>query len=510
MPPKPPTFPSILKTRWSCDDPKKRFEIHNPATGEVITTLQAGDAATASQAIEAAQQAFETDWRWRTSLERGQLLLQCAAKLEEHAEELAVLLCMENGKPFQDALAFDVRFLVAVFRYFGSLIDKLPGEFYDQGSVYTTVIYEPHGVCAGILPFNWPPIHTGGKLAPALAAGNTMILKPGEQAPLTALRIVEIVQQVLPKDVVQIVPGLGPEVPSSIVEHPKVRMVSFTGSTPAGAAVGKTAAPSITPTVMELGGKNAFIVFEDADFDRAVRDAIEGAFFNKGEACTASSRLLVQRSIYEKFIDKLSAGVRKVKAGNGMDSSTHVGPCVSKAQQEKVLGYIKQGEELGAKIAAQGQVSSDEKCKKGFFVPPTLFRDVTRDMIIAQEEMFGPVVTVTPFDTEDEALSIANESRYGLVGCIYSRDIEKCQRAARKIDVGMVFINQFFRNILGTPFGGTKHSGHGREHCIATLKDWSYAKSIKAPSGLAPVPHWRGVNDIFGESGSEVVAVNGA
>ena len=257
--------------------------------------------------------------------------------------------------------------------------------------MYCTVFYEPHGVCCGILPFNWPPIHTGGKLAPALAAGNTMILKPGEQAPLTVLRIVEILGTILPKDVVQIVPGLGPEVPQALITHPLVKMVSFTGSTAAGAAVAKTAASSITPVVLELGGKNAFIVFEDANFDWAVRDALEGAFFNKGEACTASSRLLVQRGIYDRFVEKLAAGVKQIKTGNGLDPKTHVGPQVSRAQKARVLDYIDLGIKEGARVAAQAQMPTDPECEEGFFAPVTLFADVREDMRIAKEEMFGTI-----------------------------------------------------------------------------------------------------------------------
>lgn len=257
--------------------------------------------------------------------------------------------------------------------------------------MYCTVFHEPYGVCCGILPFNWPPIHTGGKLAPALAAGNTMILKPGEQAPLTVIRIVEILQSVLPQDVVQIVPGLGPEVPQALITHPLVKMVSFTGSTAAGAAVAKTASESITNVVLELGGKNAFIVFDDADFDNAVRDALEGAFFNKGEACTAASRILVQRGVYDKFVDRLAAGVKQIKAGSGLKPETHVGPQVSRAQQKKVLEYIEVGKKEGARLVAQAQLPSDEECKDGFFAPATLFADVSEDMRIAQEEMFGTI-----------------------------------------------------------------------------------------------------------------------
>lgn len=224
-----------------------------------------------------------------------------------------------------------------------------------------------------------------------------MILKPGEQAPLTVIRIVEILQSVLPPDVVQIVPGLGPEVPQALVTHPLVKMVSFTGSTVAGAAVAKAAADSITPVVLELGGKNAFIVFSDADFDVAVRDALDGAFFNKGEACTATSRILVQRGIYDRFVEKLAAGVKKIRAGDGMDETTHVGPGVSRAQVDRVLEYIEVGKREGARVVAQAELPKEEKCKDGFFAPVTLFADVREDMRIAKEEMFGTIATVSIF-----------------------------------------------------------------------------------------------------------------
>lgn len=385
------TFPELTVLKWSCKDRSKTFPVENPATGQTITTVQAGDTDTANQAVLASRAAFEQRWRPLSPKSRSDHLFKCADALEEHADALASLLCMENGKPMQDARVYDVNFLVEVFRYFGSLCNKLPGEFYDRGPLYATVFYEPHGVCCGILPFNWPPIHTGGKLAPALAAGNTMILKPGEQAPLTVAKIVEILQTVLPRDVVQIVPGLGPEVPQALVTHPSVDMVSFTGSTAAGAAVAKTAAQNITPVVLELGGKNAFIVFEDADFDLAVRDALDGAFFNKGEACTATSRLIIHNSIYHRFAERLAAGVKRLKVGNGMDPKTHVGPQVSRAQQERLLGYIELGKSEGAKVVAQGQWPTDEASKRGFFVPPTLFTDVTEDMRIFKEEMFGPI-----------------------------------------------------------------------------------------------------------------------
>jgi acyl-CoA reductase-like NAD-dependent aldehyde dehydrogenase len=491
-------IPDISSCPWSSSDPKHHFPVKNPATGETLTILQAGNAVTASEAAEAAHRAYQSDWRWRTPGERGALLLKCADELEAHREELAELVCLENGKPKQDALLFDVPFLSEIFRFFGSLVDKLPTEFYDKGSTYCTVIREPLGVCAAIIPFNWPPIHTGGKLAPALAAGNTVVLKPGDQAPLTSMRIVSILQTVLPLNVIQIVPGLGPEVPQALISHPLVKMVSFTGSTKTGSIVSKTAAETLTPTLMELGGKNAFIVFDDADLDAAVSSALDGGFFNKGESCTAASRILAHRTIHDQFVQKLAKGVKNLLVGSGMDPTTHVGPCVSRTQQQRVLEYIRKAEEEGAEIVAQAELPAAAAYKNGFFVPPTLFRGVTRSMEIATEEVFGPVVTVTPFESEEEAVSIANSSAYGLTAIIYTKDMERGLRVSRRIDAGMVWVNNYFRGVLGTPFGGVKDSGYGREHCIETLLAFTSAKTIRVPSGLGKIPQWRAVADIFG------------
>ncbi|TVY65510.1 Aldehyde dehydrogenase citD [Lachnellula suecica] len=493
------SLPEVSTFPRSSKDTSKKFPVENPATGKVLTIIQGGDAATTGEAIEAAHQAFQSDWRWRSPAERSALLFKCADALEKHATELAELLCLENGKPMQDALMFDVSFVSQIFRYFASLCDKLPSAMYDRGNTYGLEFREPYGVCAGILPFNWPPIHTGGKIAPAIAVGNTFVLKPGEQAPLTAMRIVEILQTVLPPNVVQCVPGAGPEVPQTLASHPLVKKVSLTGSTAAGIAVSKIAADNLTPMTLELGGKNAFLIFEDADLDLAVAASLEGAFFNKGEACTASSRLLIHDSLYEDFVSRLGAAVKKLVVGNGMDKATHVGPVVSRIQQQKVLEYIRVGEKEGAVIAAQAPLPTDPASKDGFFVPPTLFRDVTRDMRIAQEEIFGPVVTATAFATEEEAISIANSSEYGLTAGIFSRDSEKAMRVARKLDVGMVWVNNYNRATVGLAFGGTKHSGFGREHCIETMHDYTFSKSIRIPSGLGSIPHWRGVAATVGK-----------
>jgi len=482
-------YEQISNFRWSSGDASERYDVVNPATAEVITTVQGGGSIEVEKAVQKAQKAFETDWKWRSPNERAALLQKAAITLENYVEELSILLSMENGKPVSQAIG-DVRGLIMGFRYFGSLIDKLPSEFYDQGSIYASVIYEPHGVVVGILPFNWPPIHVGGKLGPALAAGNTVILKPAEQAPLTVLRIVDILQDVFPADVVQVIPAAGPVVPQALISHPDVRYISFTGTTGAGRAVSKTASEKITPLSLELGGKNAFIVFDDADVDLAVRNALDGAFFNQGEACTAASRILVQRGIHDAFISKMAAGVRRIQVGDGVEKTTHVGPLVTKDQQQKVLEYIRIGLEEGAEIAAQAEAPSDPKLRNGFFVRPTLFTKVTRNMRIAKEEIFGPVVTVTCFDTYEEALSITNESEYGLVCSIHTSDMSKAWRASREVDAGIIFINNYLRNVLGTPFGGVKASGYGREHCIQTLREYCRAKNIRFPSGRGTVPSW--------------------
>ena len=491
------TYERVSRFPFSSDDPSHQFDVHNPATGEVITTVQGAGVAEVQKAVEIAHKAYHDDWRWRTPRERSQILHQAADRLSEHFEELAQLLSLENGKPVTQAREGDVPFVIGVFHYFASLIDKLPHELYDQGSMYASVFREPYGVVAGIIPFNWPPIHVGGKCAPALASGNTVIIKPGEQAPLTAMRIIEIVQQVFPPGVIQAIPAVGTSVPQALVMHPDVRKVSFTGSTKGGAAISKLAADSITPLSLELGGKNAMIVFADADINLAVRGAMDGGFFNQGEACTASSRLVVQRAIHDVFVSKMAAAVKKLKVGNGALEETHVGPLVTKAQQERVEEYIRIGVGEGARIEAQAAKPTDPKLRNGYYVQPTLFTGVTRNMRIAKEEIFGPVVTINAFDTYEEAISIANDTDYGLVCAVFSGDVTKAMKAGREVDAGMVFINNYSRMALGTPFGGAKHSGYGREHCIATLHEYSRPKNLRIPSGLGRVPGWSKVDELL-------------
>jgi acyl-CoA reductase-like NAD-dependent aldehyde dehydrogenase len=499
----PTKFQGTTRGRWSSNSSEDTFPVQNPATGEVITVVQGGGEREVDGAVRAAHQAFVSGWRSITPQQRSALLLQCADILEAHADELSELESRENGKPILDARPHDVGFLISVFRYFATLIDKQATELFDKGAIYTQVHLEPYGVVAAIIPFNWPPIHTGGKVAAALAIGNTVVVKPSEQAPLTIMRIVELCNNVLPADVLHVVPGLA-AAGSALSAHPLVKKITFTGSTKVGRAVARAAAENLTQCTLELGGKNPFIVFDDADLDRAVRDALDGGFYNKGEACTAASRILVQRGIHKVFVERLAAGVRALKVGHGADPTTAVGPVVSKRQQEIVQDYIALGEKEGAKVAAQAPLPGDPALAGGFWVAPTLFSDVTRTMRIAIEEIFGPVQTVTVFDTEDEAVDIANESEYGLMSAVYSGDQAVAFRVARRLEAGMVLVNNYNREVLGSPFGGVKHSGYGREHTIATLADFAQPKMIRFPSGLGQIPYWRSVNEIYGDSGSEV------
>jgi acyl-CoA reductase-like NAD-dependent aldehyde dehydrogenase len=496
-------YEKITRVRWSSGNEADQFTVENPATGEVITTVHGSASADVDRAVQAAHDAFTAGWRTTTAQERSQLLTRCAQVFEEHADELAEILTAENGKPLADARVYDVQFLIDIFRFYAGLVDKVPSEFFDMGPVYSSVVLEPFGVVGAIIPFNWPPIHTGGKVAAALAVGNTVVVKPGPQSPLTIMRIVELANTVLPADVLHVIPG-GSEPGQALVANPLVAKVTFTGSTGGGIAVAKTAAQNVTPVTLELGGKNAFAVFDDADLDQAVRDALEGGFFNKGEACTAASRVLVQRGIAEEFTRRLAAGVAALRVGDGTDPATVIGPTVSREQRDRVSNYIRIGQEEGATIAAQAPLPSDARLADGFWVAPTLFTGVTRTMRIATEEIFGPVQTITVFDTEDEAVDIVNESQYGLVAAVYSQDQERAFRVARRFEAGMLQINTYFRYPLGTPFGGVKHSGYGREHTLATLQEFGQPKMMRFPSGRGEIPAWRGTLDVYGPTGSTV------
>lgn len=488
----------VFRTRWSSNACEDLFDVDNPATGRVFARVQGSSADEVDAAIHAAHAAFPS-WRETAARRRGELLLAAGNHLKKHAAELAELVSRENGKPVRDALAFDVASLIASFAFFASLCGKMEeeDEHADLGFVTSRTVREPFGVVAGIIPFNWPPIHTGAKVAPALAAGNVIVLKPGDQAPLTIMRIVELLNEILPPDLVHVLPGVGPSIGKALTSHPLVRKISFTGAPSTGTAVLRAAAERHVPVLCELGGKNPLVVMPDADLDQAIRDALDGGYFNKGEACTAASRLLVHEAVHDAFVERLASAVRRLRSGDGAEAGTHVGPLISRAQKEKVEAYIRIGVNEGATIFAQSALPDDPKLAGGYFVAPTLFTGVTRNMRIAQEEIFGPVTCVMRFSDEAEAVAIANSTDFALVAGVYSGSDVTAQRMARSIEAGIVFINNYNRAMLGTPFGGTKSSGYGREHCADTLKEFSYSKAIRTPTGRVPVPVWASVTEIF-------------
>jgi acyl-CoA reductase-like NAD-dependent aldehyde dehydrogenase len=493
-----PPLPAV-KGPWSSGRAEDSFAVHDPATGEIVATVEGGAEAEVDAAVHRARRAYDDVWRHVSARERGKLLFACARVVREHADELAALETLEMGKPYSQARPFDVEFCISSLEFYGGLADKVPGHAFDLGPIAAHTVHEPYGVVGGIIPFNWPPIHTAAKSAPALAAGNTVVLKPPEQDPLTIMRIVELLEDVLPADVLQVVPGRGPAAGTALAAHPLVERLSFTGSTATGRAVLKLAADALTPATLELGGKNPFVVFADADLDAAVRGAVEGAFFNQGEACTAASRLLVEEPVHDEFAARLADAVARLRVGDGRDPATHVGPLITAAQQRSVRAHIEQAIADGATVAATAPLPSDPRLAGGYWVAPTLFTDVRPDMAIAREEVFGPVTAVLRFSGEAEALALANDSPYGLVAAVYTVDHTRASRVARGINAGVVMLNNYNRAFLGTPFGGFGDSGYGREHALESLLEFTRTKSIREPSGLSPVPEWPALGEIFGD-----------
>ena len=460
-----------------------------PANARPLARVVAASDADVDDAVLDARRAYEQVWRELSPRERGELMRQVAARIRAHAEEIAELCAREVGKPARDALNVDVRSCHSSFDYYAGIAESVHGEILDQGPIEARVAYEPYGVVAAILPFNWPPIHFSKKCAPALAVGNTVVIKPGEQAPLTVLRLVEIAGEVLPPGVINAVSGL--HAGAALAGHPRVERISFTGATATGRKVMQTAARNLTYTTLELGGKNALIVLDDADLEDAVRIAIEGMFYNQGEACTSTSRLLVHSSLYERFAERFVEATRRLVVGDPLHPDTDIGPLVDARQRQRVQEYIALGMAEGASALYQGPLPQAAELKDGFYVAPTVLGEVTPGMTVAQEEIFGPVASLMRFDSDEQAVAIANGTSYGLTAAICTRDQPRAARLAQQLEVGMVFVNNYTRrNFIGSPFGGVKGSGYGREYGADTLHEFVRAKNVRFPSGRGTIPSW--------------------
>lgn len=480
---------AFIDGAWAPTVGLDRFSIMEAATGAVLAEVAAADDETVDRSVRSARVAYETVWRHMPPRERGALLRRVAAVIRDHADELAELEAREVGKPRRDAGRFDISFSHASFDYFGGLADSLHGEILDQGPIEARIIYEPYGVVAAILPFNWPPIHFAKKSAPALAAGNTVVIKPGEQAPLTVLRLVELANTVLPPGVINAVTGMAAG--AALTAHPVVERITFTGATATGRKVLQSAAQNLTFATMELGGKNALYVRADADLDQAVDVAIEGMFYNQGEACTSTARILVHDEVFEEFAERFSAAALALTVGDPLDAATDIGPMVDERQQQRVLAYLRTAVDEGASVVAQGVTPKAKYLAGGYWVAPTVLTGVLPEHTVGQEEIFGPIALLMRVGSDDEAIEIANATEYGLTAAICTRDEALAWQLAQRLDAGMVFVNNYMRRaFLGSPFGGVKGSGFGRENAAETIREFVRAKNVRFRSGRGTVPVW--------------------
>jgi aldehyde dehydrogenase (NAD+) len=468
----------LIDNRWVPSESGKTFATINPSTGDEICQIAEADAADVEKAVRAARAAFErASWRKMIASERGRLLNRLADLIEKNADELASLEAMDNGKPFSIAKAVDVAATVDCFRYFAGWADKVHGKTIPiNGNYFCYTRHEPVGVVGQIIPWNFPMLMLAWKLAPALATGNTVVMKPAEQTPLSALRIGElIVEAGFPAGVVNMLPGYGPTAGAAIARHMDVDKVAFTGSTEVGHLIMEAAAKSnLKRVTLELGGKSPNIIFGDVDLDEAVEGAHFGLFFNHGQCCCAGSRVFVEEKIYDEFVEKSGVRARNRTVGDPFDPKTEQGPQVDQAQFDKIMGYIDSGRNEGAKLVCGGERVGD----RGYFVAPTVFADVQDKMKIAEEEIFGPVMSVIPFKSVDEVVSRANRTPYGLAAAVWTRDIKKAHAIADSVRAGTVWVNCY--NVLDNraPFGGFKQSGIGRELGEYGLQQYTEVKTV--------------------------------
>ena len=451
----------LIDGEWVEAASGQTFEVRNPATGAVMARAADAGPADVDRAVKAARRAFESGWREVTGQERGRILFRIAEKVRQELPRLAEIETLNSGKPIVES-EFDLADVATCFEYYGGLATKLHGEVLNvPDNAISMAMKEPLGVAGQIIPWNYPLLMAAWKLAPALCAGCTMVIKPAEQTPLTLLELARFFGECgLPKGVVNVVTGFGETAGAPLVAHEDVDKIAFTGSVEVGKQIMRTAAETLKKISLELGGKSPNIFFADADFEAAVDGALFGVFVNQGEVCSAGSRVLVQRPIYRKMVDAMVAKAKTIKLGPGMDRATKMGPLVSQEHMERVVRY----QEIGrreAKVAFGG--GRPAGLGEGYYVEPTIFYDVDNSATIAREEIFGPVMSVIPFDDEAEALRIANDTRYGLAAAVWSRDIFRCLRMVKRLQAGIVWVNHMQPTYVEAPWGGYKMSGMGRE-----------------------------------------------
>jgi len=465
--------------RWVDAASGKTFPTVNPATGETITLIAEGDERDAAAAVEAAHKAFHSGpWPEMSAADRAKILWKIGDLIDKYNEELGTLETLDNGKPIFESRQIDMPMTAEVFRYYAGWATKIHGETVPvRGPYLHYTLREPLGVVAAIVPWNFPLLLASWKVAPALATGNTVVLKPASWTPLTALRFAEICQEAgVPDGVLNVITGPGSTLGKALVRHPGVAKVAITGETRTGQEILRDSADTLKRVTLELGGKSPNIVFADADLDAAVRGATIGIFYGKGEVCAAGSRLFVDKKIHDDFMQKLVDRAKKIQPGDPLDPKTRFGALVSERQMQTVLGYIEKGKAEGAKLAAGGERVSVGG--KGCFVQPTVFDGVRNDMTIAREEIFGPVLAAIEFGDMEDAVRQANETPYGLAAAVWTRDIAKAHRVARKLQAGTVWINTYNNYDPAAAFGGYKMSGYGRELSLHAIEHYTQVKSV--------------------------------
>jgi len=471
---------NFIDGKWVDAADGERFDVFNPATGEVIATAPDSKQADVDRAVASARRAFDEGswWPGTSARERGRILLRAAEIVRREHDRLSRMESLDSGKPIADGQE-DIGEVAFMFEYYGGWATKIEGDVQQLSRDAMFMVWkEPMGVAVGITPWNYPMMMATQKLAAALAAGCTFILKPPEQTPLTCLELPKILEEAgLPSGVLQVLTGFGETAGAPLVAHPGVDKVCFTGSREVGKIIMRSGADTLKRVTLELGGKSPNIVFPDADLDAAFEGSANGIFWNQGEICSAGSRVFVERSIYDDAVNAFADRATSERLGDGLDESTTMGPLISKEQQERVSRYIEIGTSE-AKLAAQGSLPSDPRFEKGYFVAPTVFADVRPGSQLEQEEVFGPVLAIVPYASEDEAVAIANGTPYGLAGGVFSADQERAVGLARRLRTGMVDVNGGRFNPVA-PFGGYKQSGNGRELGAFGLEEFLEVKSLQ-------------------------------
>lgn len=485
------TYELYIGGQWRPASDNAVFTSKNPANGEVLASCAEATKEDVDAAVEAAWKAFPA-WKLTTKEARADILDKIADRIEENAEWLAKVETMDNGKPIRETMAIDVPYSVRHFHYYASLIrtDEGVASVLD-GSMMSLVLREPIGVVGQIVPWNFPFLMAAWKLAPAIAAGDCIVFKPSSSTSLSMLVFTELIQDLLPAGVLNLVTGSGSKSGQYLLDHPDLSKLAFTGSTEIGKSIAKAAADKLIPSTLELGGKSANIIFSDCNWEQAIDGVQLGILFNQGQVCCAGSRVFVQEDIYDKFVERLVEAFKKINVGDPLDPNTQMGSQISKRQAEKILSYVQVGKDEGATVAVGGDYYTENGCDKGCFVQPTLLTNVTNDMRVAQEEIFGPVAVVIKFKTEEEVIEMANDSTYGLGGAVWTQDIQRALRVSRSIETGRVWVNTYNQIPEGAPFGGYKQSGIGRENDKAILDAYSQTKNIMInlstePSGFYP------------------------